>query len=528
MPVAELTPKEDRQECLSYVMTLLLQMSGVTKRFGATLALDHATLTVARGEVHALLGENGSGKSTMMKIVAGIHRPDSGSITLDGQQVRFASPHQAARGGVAIVHQELNLVPVLSAAENVFLGQEPRLAGGLVNFSDLYRRTADLFRQLEIDVDPRVPLERLPVALRQMVEIARALTHKAKLLILDEPTSALSDSEVEVLFRIIRRLRSEGTSVVYISHKMAEIFALGDGYTVLRDGRTVATGKIAEVQESDLVQSMVGRQLGDYYPQRMALPQDKTPVLQVRNLRRPGSKNRQAVRDVSFTLHHGEIVGIAGLVGAGRTEILETIFGAAGENWSGEIVLSGKLIRPKSPAAAIDEGIALVTEDRASLGLFFQQSVLTNATVAELPRLGSGGFVSSSRERQALAGQSDTMRIRRASDQIPIESLSGGNQQKVILARWLMTNPKVLLLDEPTRGIDVGTKSEIYKVLRQLADAGMGVLFVSSELPEVLGLADRILVLSRGTITGEFAATDATEEKILHAAMAGFAEPAAP
>lgn len=504
----------------------LLRMQAVTKRFGATLALDQATLDVRPSEVHALLGENGSGKSTLMKILAGIHTPDSGQVILGGESVSFASPHAASRAGIAMVHQELNLVPVLSAAENIFLGQEKRTRLGTLDRSGMLKAARLLFQELEIDVAPSVPVELLPVALRQMVEIARAIAQRSRLLILDEPTSALTDSEVEVLFRLVRRLKSEGTSVIYISHKMAEVFALADRFTVLRDGGTVTSGLISQVSESEIVQSMVGRKLGDYYPARSAASEKSSAreILRVEGLTRPSAhahSGRKLLENVSFTLSQGEILGISGLVGAGRTELLETLFGVAGSNWSGTITLQGKTIRPTNCAQAISEGIALVTEDRALSGILRQQSVLSNATLAELPRLARFGLVLTSRERQALAEQSETMRIRRASDFSPIESLSGGNQQKVILARWLMTRPKVLLLDEPTRGIDVGAKAEIYRVLRSLADARMGIIFVSSEMPELLGLADRIVVLSAGRVTAEMAVEQASESRLLEAAMAG-------
>lgn len=502
----------------------LLRMTGIVKRFGGTTALGGASLEVAPGEVHALVGENGSGKSTLMKVLSGIHRPDAGEIVFNGRRVEFHSSTAATDAGIAIVHQELNLVGVLSAAENLYLGREMRTPLGTVDYRGMRDAAGKLFKELEIDVDPSVTVERLPVALRQMVEIARALTRKARLLILDEPTSAISESEVQVLFKIVKRLRSEGTSIIYISHKMAELFTLADRYTVLRDGKTVGGGVMANVTEPQIVQSMVGRELGDYYPPRSEVKPDAQEILRIEDLTQYASNGsgRAVVRNASLTLRAGEIVGIAGLVGAGRTELFETLFGAGGKNWSGRIVLDGREIRPRSPRHAIELGIALVTEDRAAQGIFRQQSVLANATIANLPRLARMGTVSVAREKAALAEQAETMRIRRASDNSLIEELSGGNQQKVILARWLMTNPRVLLLDEPTRGIDVGAKAEIYRVLRQLSDAGIGVLFVSSELPEVLGLADRIIVMSAGRITADVAARDATENSLMEAAMAEF------
>ncbi|MCX7018484.1 MAG: sugar ABC transporter ATP-binding protein [bacterium] len=498
----------------------LLSMRGITKRFGGTLALDRAALEIRRAEAHALLGENGSGKSTLMKVLCGIHRADAGSITFNGRGAVYTSPLAAAHAGIAIVHQELNLVPVLSVAENLFLGREPRKGPGIADQADMRRQAERIFNELEISIDPRATVENLPVALCQMVEIARALLQRARLLILDEPTSALSDSEAAVLFRVVRRMRTEGASIIYISHKLAEIFALTDRYTVLRDGRTVTTGETAASTESDIVQSMVGRKLGDYYPPRGTSQQPPArEILRAENLVRPLKGKRRAVDNVSLSVNEREIVGIAGLVGAGRTELLETIFGAAGGNWSGRVILDGKEIRPASSSDAIHAGIALVTEDRARLGIFQRLTVRDNMCIVDLPRLSALGIVSDRKVNQAIANQSDYMRIRRASDLAAIESLSGGNQQKVVLARWLMTKPKLLLLDEPTRGIDVGAKAEIYRVLRMLANKGIGILFVSSELPEVLGLADRILVMSAGRITANLKAADATEPLIMRAAM---------
>ncbi len=501
----------------------LLRMENVCKRFGGTQALNCASLNAYPAEVHALLGENGSGKSTLMKVLAGIHRADSGGISFDGRPIAVRSPREASDAGIAIVHQELNLVPVLSAAENLYLGQELRNRLGMIDRHRMRKSAQELFNQLEIDVNPATIVERLPVALRQMVEIARALTHKARLLILDEPTSALSEGEVQVLFRIVRRLRSEGVSLIYISHKMPEVFALADRYTILRDGKSVQAGLMAGSTETALVQAMVGRELGDYYPARATSPvaEAADAILQTENLSRPaaGGSGRTKFHNISFTLRRGEILGIAGLVGAGRTELFETLFGAAGSDWSGRIILEGKEIRPVTTAMSIQNGIALVTEDRGALGIFKLQSVLSNASIAELPRLATLGIVSSRRERAAFAREADAMRVKRSSDASAIDNLSGGNQQKVILARWLMTKPRVLLLDEPTRGIDVGAKSEIYKTLRQLCDAGVGILFISSELPEVLGLADRILVISAGEIAADLPAAGATEPQLLEAAM---------
>jgi len=502
------------------VASPMVRMTRITKRFGATAALSGAELTLYPGEVHALMGENGSGKSTLSKVLAGIHRPDSGTIELAGNSHDFASPLAAMEAGIAMVHQELNLVPALSAGENLFLGRELRTRTGRFNRREVLSRAREMFEQLGIGVDPAALVESLPVATRQMVEIARVLTRPVRVLILDEPTSALGEAEVQVLYRLVRRLRDDRTSILYISHKMPEIFSLADRYTILRDGRTVETGRIAEVTEQHLVRAMVGRQLGDYYPSKDATPLS-APALEILKLsRRAARGDRFLFQDVSFSVAPGEIVGICGLVGAGRTELLETLFGVANGNWSGTICLAGRDVRPLSPAHAVRLGIAMVTEDRGRLGILRGQSILHNTTAANLHRLTRTGFIRRPAERLMFTKHKERLQIKAASERHPIETLSGGNQQKVILARWLMTQPKVLLLDEPTRGIDVGAKAEIYKVLRSLAQQGLAILFVSSELPEVIGLADRILVMSDGRITAEVPASKATEEGLLRAAMA--------
>lgn len=522
------------------------RLARISKRFGGTQALDGAGIELTGGEVHALLGENGSGKSTLMKIAAGLVRPDAGTVEIDGHLAAptptgaFRSAREATNAGVAIVHQELNLVPAMSAAENLFLGREPRTRLGLVDTATMRRKAAEVFDRLELTIDPRMLVGAMPVAMRQMVEVARAVSRPMRLLILDEPTSALGEAEIRVLFSAVRRLKTEGAAVAYISHKMGELFALADRYTVLRDGKTVTSGSMPEAVESSLVQAMVGRELADYYPPRptpepIVVPSGSSavppPTSSTRNIRSvilsisdltrsaATTTRRPMVDHISLQVSAGEIVGIAGLVGAGRTELLEVLFGAASTPWTGTIQLRGRPFAPTSPADAIRAGVALVTEDRGALGLLRTQSVLSNATAARLSRLARLGILSPRREREALAVQSQTMRIRRANDAAPIESLSGGNQQKVILARWLMNDPILLLLDEPTRGIDVGAKAEIYRVLRALADSGVAILFASSELPEVLGLADRILVMSQGRITGEFTGGATTEAQLLEAAM---------
>jgi len=495
-----------------------LVMREITKRFGGVHALEGVTFKVRAGEVHSLCGENGAGKSTLMKILAGAITDYQGQIVLNGKPVAFSGPKDAEDVGVRIIHQELNLVPDLSVASNIFLGREMTGKFGLVDDRAMEARGRAMFERLGAPINPRSRVGDLRIGDQQMVEIAKSLMFDAAILIMDEPTSAISDTEVARLFRVINDLRRAGTTVIYISHKMNEVFTLSDSVTVLRDGRFVATAARAETDPARVVRWMVGREIAGL----SFKPHETTgkAVVQVEGLSlpsRPGS-GRPSLSGLNFEVRAGEIVGIAGLLGAGRTELLEALFGASAEPPRGSILLNGSSVKFRRPDQAIEAGVALVTEDRKTLGLFNEMTVAENITLARLGSLTTGGLVDPRREGQAVAQSIVDLSIKTAGGRAAITSLSGGNQQKCIIARWLLTEPKLLLLDEPTRGIDVGAKAEIYALIRRLADLGMAILMTSSELPELLTVSDRILVLCEGRLTAELPRSEATEETIMDAA----------
>ena len=495
-----------------------LELRGISKRFGGVHALEGVTFRARAGEVHSLCGENGAGKSTLMKILAGAIVDYEGSIVLDGKPVAFAGPRDAEDAGVRIIHQELNLVPDLSVASNIFLGREMTGFLGTVDDRAMEARARAMFARLGAPIDPRARVGDLRIGDQQMVEIAKALMFDAAILIMDEPTSALSDAEVARLFRVINDLRRGGTTVIYISHKMNEVFALSDSVTVLRDGRFVATAPRSETDPARVVRWMVGREIaalaiatgGPVGPDRLKVDDLSMPS-------RPGS-GRPSLSGLSFAVRAGEVVGVAGLLGAGRTELLEALFGASAEPPRGSITIDGEPARFRRPDAAIAAGVALVTEDRKTLGLFDRMTVGENITLARLGSMTAAGLVDPRAERKAVRSSIADLAIKTAGGRAAITSLSGGNQQKCIIARWLLTEPRLLLLDEPTRGIDVGAKAEIYALIRRLAASGMAILMTSSELPELLAVADRILVLCEGRITADIPRADATEETIMDAA----------
>ncbi len=487
-------------------MQPLLEMTDITKSFPGVKALDHAKLTVHRGTVHALMGENGAGKSTLMKCLFGIYHPDSGSIRIEGEAVSFSDPHDAMAGGVAMVHQELSQAETRSVMDNIWLGRYPTRLG-LVSDSEMRRRTLLLFHDLGIEVDPDAIIGTLPIAMRQMVEIARAVSCDARLLVLDEPTSSLTESEVAHLFRIIGRLRDRGCGIIYISHKMAEILTISDEVTVMRDGKHISTDPAKSLTVDTIIRRMVGRELTNMYPPREGEIGEE--LFRVEDL----SARYKHVRNVSFTLHRGEILGFAGLVGAGRTELLETLFGIATRD-KGEMYLEGKPLRIASPADAIRAGLALVTEERRASGIFGGLSITDNTCVANLSSYLRGPILNDSAMRRDTVRCIDAMRVKTPSHKTAIRTLSGGNQQKVIFGRWLLTEPSVLMLDEPTRGIDVGAKYEIYQLIINMKKTGKGVIVVSSEMPELLGICDRIIVMSGGRVAGEVTG-DATQEDIM-------------
>lgn len=497
---------------------LRLRMEHVTKRFGGVHALEDVSFEARPGEVHALCGENGAGKSTLMKILAGAITEHGGQILINGQPRKFEGPRDAEDAGIRIIYQELNLVPDLSVAANIFLGREKRNRLGLIDDRAMEAESRRLFETLGTPISPRARVGDLRIGDQQMVEIAKALAFSASVVIMDEPTSALSDAEVERLFRVINDLRKSGTTVLYISHKMNEVFTLSDSVTVLRDGRFVASALRSEIDPAQVVRWMVGREISALHFDEHAT--FGPPVLTVQNLNlpTPQGSGRPSLQNLSFELRQGEILGIAGLLGAGRTELLEALFGASPDRPTGSIVLNGETLIPRSPSEAIDHGIALVTEDRKNFGLFAELTVRENITICHLDDLAKAGLVRRKAESSAVFESIKNLAIKTDGGEASIISLSGGNQQKCIIARWLLTNPKVLLLDEPTRGIDVGAKAEIYVLMKKLADAGMAIIMTSSELPELLSVCDRILVLCEGRLTANLPRKTASEESIMHAA----------
>ncbi len=500
---------------------IVLAAQGVTKRFGGVKALDGAYLEVRAGQVTAVMGENGAGKSTLMKVLAGVYQEYEGHVLLHGREVAFANPRQAQEQGVAIIHQELNLIPNLSVAENIFLGREFLDRLGLIDFRRMRRESAAFLHRLDLDVDPRTQVSMLRVGQQQIVEIARALALNARVIIMDEPTSAISEREVDVLFGLIGALKREGVAIVYISHKMDEVFRIADQITVMRDGRTIGSAPRTQLGHDDVVRMMVGRDLEDFFVQTEAA--HGSEVLRVEKIRlpHPDRPGDFLVKDVSFSVAAGEVLGLFGLMGAGRSELFETIFGLHAKTSSGRVFLEGREIRVTSCAEAIEAGLALVPEDRKRQGLVMDMSLAASISLASLTQVERFGFLSDRRER-ALAGDfGQRLSIRAASLRQPVKHLSGGNQQKVVIAKWLATRPRVLLLDEPTRGIDVNAKNQIYQLIHELAAAGLAIVMVSSELPEIIAIAHRIIVLSEGRQTAEFPRSQATEESILKAALPG-------
>lgn len=488
---------------------VLLQMTGICKEFPGVKALDNVSLTVRRGTVHALMGENGAGKSTLMKCLFGIYSKDAGHIFLEGEEVNFKDSRAALDQGVAMVHQELNQALKRNVMDNIWLGRYPKTAGLVINEKKMYEDTLAVFKQLEIDVDPRRIMGTIPVSGRQMVEIAKAVSFNSKIIVLDEPTSSLTESEVEHLFKIIEMLKARGCGIIYISHKMEEILRISDDITVMRDGKWIATKPASELNMDQIIKLMVGRELGSRFPQKDN--SQGAVVLEVDNL--CGQYNH--LENVSFHARKGEILGIAGLDGSGRTEVLESIFGIATRK-SGTIKLDGKRVLNRNARESIKNGFGLLTEERRATGIFGILNIRENTVISSLKRHKKLGFYLSDKSMKKDTDWAiQSMRIKTPTQETKISTLSGGNQQKVILGRWLLTEPEVLMLDEPTRGIDVGAKYEIYQLIIDLAKKGKVVLMVSSEMPELLGVCDRILVMSGGKLAGEVDAKDTTQEEIL-------------
>ena len=490
---------------------VLLQMTDITKTFPGVKALDKVSLTLHRGTVHALMGENGAGKSTLMKCLFGLYNPDSGTIVLEGKQILFKNSREALDNGVAMVHQELNQALKRSVMDNIWLGRYPK-KGPMVDEKKMYDDTVEVFKELEIDVDPRRIMSTMPVSQRQMVEIAKAVSYHSKVIVFDEPTSSLTEEEVEHLFRIINMLRDRGVGIIYISHKMAEIKRISDEITIMRDGQWITTKPTAELEMNDIIRLMVGRELTNQFPPKTNKPGEV--YLEVKGL--TGMYNR--LRDVSFTARRGEILGLAGLDSSGRTEVLESIFGVRTRK-EGTILLDGKPCRNRNAQESIKAGFALLTEERRATGIFSILDIKENTVISSLDKhLKAGICLSEASMRKDTQWSIDAMHTKTPSQDTQIRSLSGGNQQKVILGRWLLTDPEVLLLDEPTRGIDVGAKYEIYQLILDLANQGKTVLMVSSEMPELLGVCDRILVMSGGRLAGEVDARSTTQEEIMQLA----------
>lgn len=489
------------------IETPVLEMRHISKRFPGVLALDDVSFTCRRGHVHALVGENGAGKSTLIKILAGVLQPDAGEILLNGARVQFRDPHDAQVQGISVIYQEFNLLPQLNVMENVFLGREPRTRSGLLDRETMRREAQTLLTRVGLPVAPDTRVSRLSVAQQQLVEIAKALSQKASIVAMDEPSAVLAGHELEKLFDLIRVLKEQAVTIIYISHRLDEVFQIADRVTVFKDGRDMGSSDVAAVTKPQLIRLMVGRTLDEsLHPPETS---NHAVVLEVRNLTRGG-----ALYDINFELHRGEIVGLAGMVGSGRSLVARALFGADPID-SGQVLLEGQPLRLRTPHEAIGVGIAFVPEDRKTQGLITGMSLRRNMTLPILNRLQRLGFVQQAQERQLVKQYTADLAIKTPGLDQQVRYLSGGNQQKVVLAKWLAIRPRVVIMDEPTRGIDVGAKAEVYTIMRQLAEQGTAILMISSELPEIIGLSNRILVMRAGRIVGELSGAQAVEEKIV-------------
>ncbi|WP_338826610.1 sugar ABC transporter ATP-binding protein [Neomoorella thermoacetica] len=487
----------------------ILEMENITKTFSGVRALNNVKLKVKKGTVHALVGENGAGKSTLMKILIGIYKCDSGTIKFKGKTVHFQNTRDSLDAGISMIHQELCLIPHMTVAENIFLGREPVSSIiGWVKEQQLIQYTKNLLDSLKIDIDPAVKINELSIANRQLVEIAKAISYNAELIIMDEPTSAITEREVSNLFKIIRSLTEKGISIIYISHKLNEIFEIADEITVLRDGEYVDTDAIINLTKEKIIEMMVGRELKQLFPKKES--QIKDTILEVKNL-----SHKNKFRNISFSLRKGEILGIAGLMGAGRTEVMESIFGLRKLD-EGEIIIKGKKVRIKSPEDAIKNKIAFLTEDRKRTGLFLKHSVKDNMLITSIKNYLKGGMIVDHKKTKSICKKYiEMLKIKTPNLEQVVEKLSGGNQQKILIAKWLLTEPEILILDEPTRGIDVGAKAEIHSLMSSLAQEGRAIIMISSELPEILGMSDRIIVMHEGKIAAELSRQEANQDLIM-------------
>jgi D-xylose transport system ATP-binding protein len=504
-------------------MAAALEMKSITKAFPGVKALDQVSLTAKRGEVHALCGENGAGKSTLMKVLSGLYPSGTyeGKIHINGQERHFHKIKDAEEAGIAIIYQELALVKDLSIGENLFLGNEPAKYG-IINWEHVYKESERWLREVGLtDVNPEQKIGNLGIGKQQLVEIAKALSKNANILILDEPTAALTEQEVDILLSILREFKTRGVTCIYISHKLNEVFAIADTVTVLRDGQTVGTYPIQEINEDKVISLMVGRELKERYPRMQANPGDAVMRVRGYSVMNPDLPGKKVVDNVSFEVRRGEILGIAGLMGAGRTELVMSLFGSYAGASSGEVEIDGKRVKIKKTEDAIKHGMALVSEDRKKYGLVLPMDIKSNVTLASLSSISPGGIIDPNKEIANGETYIRQLKIKANSVETVVGTLSGGNQQKVVLGKWLLTDPKILILDEPTRGIDVGAKFEIYNIMNELVKQGVAIIMVSSELPELLGMSHRVLVIAEGRLTGEFRAEEATQEKIMTAATGG-------
>ncbi len=491
----------------------LLKMQGITKHFPGILALSNVSFDLFSGEVHCLVGENGAGKSTLIKILSGACKKDKGEIFIEGRPIEISSPHQAQEYGIATVYQELNLVPYITVGENIFLGHEfvkNRL--GQINWTEIYDRTTEILNQLKVKISPLDKISSLSVAQRQMVEIAKALSMGGKIIVMDEPTASLTDKEIDELFRIIKNLKKYGTGIIYISHRLEELFEIADRITILRDGEHIATfDDMSKISLDKIITLMVGRKLKDKIPK--VVHQKGKELFKVQNFNREG-----VFKDINFSIYRGEVLGFAGLIGSGRKELVRAIFGA-GLIDSGTIYLGGHQIKIKSPVDAVKNGIGLLTEDRKNQGLILELSVSNNITLSKLSRISSSFRINKSKEIKIIGELIEDLKIKTQSIFQLVKFLSGGNQQKIVLAKWLFTQSRILIFNEPTRGIDVGAKTEIYRLINDLVAKGVGIIIVSSELPEIIGISDRIMIMRNGSIVSELSSEEADQELILRLAM---------
>ncbi|MBT2733632.1 sugar ABC transporter ATP-binding protein [Bacillus sp. ISL-7] len=495
-------------------LTPIIEMKGISKSFSGNRVLDQVDFQLLRGEIHALMGENGAGKSTLIKILTGIYERDAGKVFIKGKEVHFKNPKEAEQMGIAVIHQELNIIPYLTVYENMFLGKELTVGRfGITKDKEMKRKTKEYLNRLGIEIDPNTEAGNLSVGQQQMIEIARAVAANTEVLIMDEPTAALTDREIEALFKVISSLKEQGVGIVYISHRMEEIFQICDQISVLRDGQFIDSKEVAKTNFDEIVKLMVGRQLGERFPERDTVVGQER--FKVENLTSKGS-----FENISFSVHQGEIVGVAGLMGAGRSEIMQAIFGYRSVD-GGKMFIDGKEVSIKSPYEAIKAGIAFVTEDRKSQGLILELSVRENFSITTLDKISTKSVISTKTEMNLVDEMIEKLHVKTSGREISVKSLSGGNQQKIVIGKWLGINPKILILDEPTRGVDVGAKKEIYQLMNDLTKQGVSIIMVSSELPEILGMSDRVLVIHEGKLAAELNKSEATQENIMQSATGG-------